>query len=59
MGTEDFSVGDIVKLNSYAIKMTVDKIDADNPEGAIACIWFDDARQLQGATFHAAQLIIV
>ena len=57
MKPEDFGVGDVVRLNSYADRMTVDKIDKGNPEGAIACIWFSAEGVLQSATFHAEQLI--
>ncbi len=59
MDIKDFAVGAVVRLNSYSIKMTVDKIDEENEEGAVICVWFDDSRQLQGASFHPAQLIIV
>lgn len=57
--TEDFSVGDIVRLNSSTLRMTVDKIDPENAAGAIECVWFDDADSLQAAPFHPAQLVIV
>jgi uncharacterized protein YodC (DUF2158 family) len=55
----DFGVGDIVRLNSSTLRMTVDKIDPENASGAIECIWFDDADSLQSAAFHARQLVIV
>ncbi len=57
MKPEDFGVGDVVRLNSYADRMTVDKIDEANPEGAISCIWFSAEGILQSAPFHPEQLI--
>ena len=57
MKPEDFGVGDVVRLNSYADRMTVDKIDEANPEGAISCIWFSAECILQSAPFHPEQLI--
>lgn len=39
---DDFGVGDIVRLNSATLRMTVDKIDLENEAGAIECVWFDD-----------------
>jgi len=56
---EDFSIGDIVRLNCSTLRLSVDKIDADNPAGAIECIWFDDSDTLQSAAFHPQQLVIV
>jgi uncharacterized protein YodC (DUF2158 family) len=56
---EDLDVGDIVRLNSATLRMTVDKIDEANESGAIECIWFDDSDTLQSALFHPAQLVIV
>lgn len=56
---EDFSVGDIVRLNCSTLRLTVDKIDPDNAAGAIECIWFDDSDTLQSAMFHPEQLVII
>jgi uncharacterized protein YodC (DUF2158 family) len=55
----DFQVGYIVRLNSSTLRMTVDKIDEDNPGGAIECVWFDETDTLQFAPFHPQQLVIV
>jgi uncharacterized protein YodC (DUF2158 family) len=54
---EDFDVGDVVRLNSSSTRMTVDKIDPDNDEGATFCVWMNDARDLQQAAFHPQQLV--
>ena len=54
---DDFEIGDVVRLNCSTIRMTVDKIDEENPEGAIVCIWFGDDAELRSAFFHRAQLI--
>jgi uncharacterized protein YodC (DUF2158 family) len=56
---EDFTVGDVVRLNCATVRMTVDKIDPENESGAIECVWFDDSDTLQAAFFHPAQLVIV
>jgi uncharacterized protein YodC (DUF2158 family) len=55
----DFAVGDIVRLNSATLRMTVDKIDEANEAGAVECVWFDDSDTLQTAAFHPSQLVIV
>jgi uncharacterized protein YodC (DUF2158 family) len=56
---EDLDVGDIVRLNSATLRMTVDKIAPANESGAIECVWFDDSDTLQTAAFHPSQLVIV
>jgi uncharacterized protein YodC (DUF2158 family) len=55
----DLSVGDIVRLNSATLRMTVDKIDQENESGAIECVWFDGSDTLQTAAFHPSQIVIV
>jgi uncharacterized protein YodC (DUF2158 family) len=55
----DFGVGDIVRLNSATLRMTVDKIAPANESGAIECVWFDDSDTLRTAAFHPSQLVIV
>jgi uncharacterized protein YodC (DUF2158 family) len=55
----DISVGDVVRLNSSTLRMTVDKIAPENEAGAIECVWFDDSDTLQAAAFHPSQLVIV
>ncbi len=57
MSSESFNVGDIVRLNSSADRLTVDKIDKGNVEGEIVCIWLDTDVHLQSAHFHAEQLV--
>jgi uncharacterized protein YodC (DUF2158 family) len=52
-----FAVGDIVRLNSCADRMTVDALDPGNDAGEIVCVWFDNALDLRSANFHAAQLV--
>lgn len=59
MSIEDFDIGDIVRLNCSSTRMTVDKVEAENEEGAISCIWMDEGKNLQQASFHPAQLINV
>ncbi|HEY8136243.1 MAG TPA: DUF2158 domain-containing protein [Methylocystis sp.] len=55
---EDFLVGDVVRLNcSATLRMTVDKVGVDSPEGAIVCVWFSADDVLQTAHFHAEQLV--
>lgn len=39
--------------------MTVDKIVAGAAEGPVQCVWFNDADELMGASFHAAQLVLL
>lgn len=56
---DDFSIGDIVRLNCSTLRMTVDKIDPENAAGAVECIWFDDSDTLQSAMFHPQQLVSV
>lgn len=56
---ESFDVGDVVRLNCSSTKMSVDKIEPENADGAIECIWFDDADVLQSARFHPEQLVRV
>jgi len=57
MDIEDFAVGDAVRLKCGTVRFVVDKIDPGNAQGAITCIWLDDANMLHSADFHAAQLI--
>ena len=52
MKPEDFGVGDVGASTSDADRMTVDKIDEANPEGAISCIWFSAEGILQARLFH-------
>jgi uncharacterized protein YodC (DUF2158 family) len=54
-----FGVGDVVRLNSSSTRMTVDKIDRENEEGEVVCIWFDDGKDLKSAAFHIHQLVLV
>ncbi len=56
---KDFGVGDVVRLNCSATRMTVDAISPDNELGAVECVWFNDAGILQTAPFHPEQLVIV
>jgi len=57
MTHDDFEIGDVVRLNTALTRMTVDKIDPENLEGAVSCIWFGPDGELKRADFHPPQLI--
>lgn len=59
MDSNDFEVGDVVRLNCSAFRMTVDKIEPGAPEGEIVCIWINDAADLCEARFHPKQLVLL
>lgn len=59
MSIEDFEIGDVVRLNCSAMRMTVDRIDPDNETGAVVCIWISDDHDLRSPNFHPEQLIVV
>lgn len=51
----DFKVGDIVKLNSSDILMTIKSIDND----ILTCRWFDKNDTLQSAIFNKTEIYLV
>jgi len=49
--SEDFVVGDVVRLKSGGESMTIEEIDGDD----ISCVWFEK-KNLQRQTFGSATL---
>jgi uncharacterized protein YodC (DUF2158 family) len=50
--SDQFEVGDVVKLKSGGEKMTIEEIEDD---GYVSCVWFEGS-QVQRETFTAATL---
>lgn len=50
--SDQFEVGDVVKLKSGGEKMTIEEIEDD---GYVSCVWFEGS-QVQRGTFAAATL---
>lgn len=50
--SDQFEVGDVVKLKSGGEKMTIEKIEDD---GYVSCVWFEGS-QVQRGAFAAATL---
>ena len=51
--SEQLKVGDVVKLKSGGVKMTIEEIDND---GNVSCVWFDGT-QLQRGEFPEITLM--
>lgn len=50
--SDEFEIGDVVKLKSGGEKMTIEEIDG---EGYVSCVWFEGT-QPQRSSFTAATL---
>lgn len=59
MDVMGFAIGDVVRLTCPSDKMTVDKIAPENADGAVGCVWFNAAGDIQMAFFHTEELILV
>ncbi|MCK4819568.1 DUF2158 domain-containing protein [bacterium] len=44
--SEELKVGDVVKLKSGGIKMTIEEIVVD--DGDVSCVWFDGTQPQRG-----------
>lgn len=51
----EFNIGDIVKLNSSDVLMTIKSIDND----ILECRWFDKNDNIQNDKFNIAEIILV
>lgn len=53
--SDQLKVGDLVKLKSGGVKMTIEEI---NDDGDVSCVWFDGTQPQRGA-FPAITLMKV
>lgn len=52
--SEEIEIGDVVRLNSSATRMTVHAL---GEEGEVVCRWLDDALDLKEAEFWPGELV--
>ena len=54
--SENFKVGDTVRMRSGGPRMTVTAVGGDNDVPKVTCVWFDGMKQME-ATFPSAAVM--